>query len=146
MRIITKEPLYTTDFLTKQRYLTGIETGYPRLYREMKGMHSVLIYTTLQEAISGAEIAESALAVVKIQSSASSSSASQTGSWRDGKKSPSTQIDNYNAEGYLLENDTTVDDTDTGSGKEGIPHSKSNPQHRQVNSFVYRLSPDDGRY
>jgi hypothetical protein len=140
MRTLTTHNLHTTDILVIERYLAGIKLGYPTLYNEMRGMHTVLLYLTLAEAISGAQIAESALAVGKMQTTSSSSSHSNN--WR-GNRSSATQLNNFTVEGDALSTDAQYDTSSTSSGKEGVP---SQSHHKQLNGFIYRPSPDDGRH
>jgi Retrotransposon gag protein len=56
----------TEDMLVIDRYLKGIEDGYPVLYTAMKGADTVLYYPSLSAARDGAEVAESELAAKKI--------------------------------------------------------------------------------
>jgi hypothetical protein len=73
MRALTSHTLLTTDLLVIDRYLQGIRVGYIALWNEMKDLHSVLIYDSLGEAITGAQVAESALHAGKMQPTSSTS-------------------------------------------------------------------------
>lgn len=72
MRALTKHTNLTDDIPIIDRFCEGIHIGYPALWNEMKGVHAVLSYDTLADAITGAQVAESALAVLKAQHSSSS--------------------------------------------------------------------------
>lgn len=72
MRALTEHTSLTHDIAIVDRYCEGIRIGYAALWDEMKGVHAVLSYDTLADAITGAQVAESALAVLKAQHSSSS--------------------------------------------------------------------------
>ena len=69
MRALTTHTPLTDDLATIDRYNEGIRIGCPAIWAEMKGMHAVLSYDTLSEAISAAQVAESALSARDIQHS-----------------------------------------------------------------------------
>ena len=61
MRTLTGQTNVTQDIVIIDRYCEGIRIGYPALWTEMKGVHAVLVYGTLNDAIVGAELAETQL-------------------------------------------------------------------------------------
>jgi hypothetical protein len=77
MESLTVHTTLTEDILYIDRYVKGIEIGYPALWEEMKAQSKQSygpVYETLAVAITAAELAESALAVSKIHHSSASSS------------------------------------------------------------------------
>ena len=69
MRALTTQTRNTDDIVIIDRYCEGIKYGWPALWSEMKGVHSVLVYATLSDAIEGAEIAETQVGVKNKESS-----------------------------------------------------------------------------
>jgi hypothetical protein len=65
MRDCSDHDLNTKDILVIDRYVSGIQLGYPSLYTAMKGAEQILKYSTLAEAKEGAEYAEIALHTVR---------------------------------------------------------------------------------
>lgn len=134
MRALTQHTLLTTDLLVIDRYLQGIRTGYTALWVEMKGNHSVLSYESLSDAITGAQVAESALAVGKMQHSPPSSSSSSSYRSRH-----TAQVNNLQGE---------PDTEDTSSPPPRSPAARKEKEGRkvQVNAFVYKPVTEEGRY
>jgi hypothetical protein len=130
MKSLTSHTLLTHDIVVIDRYTRGIQVGYPALWSEMKAQSKQSIdpqYDTLTEAITAAELAESALSVSKIQQSSVSSSH---------HRAHQTRVNNM---------ESTTDDSP--------PHSPVNrrrqkkPSTLTANGFVYRpVSSDEGRY
>jgi hypothetical protein len=130
MRSLTSHTLLTTDLLVIDRYLQGIRVGYSALWAEMKGMHSVLIYDSLADAINGAQIAESALAVGKMQQSSSS---------------PSFRSRHSSAQVNNLQQQTEDEGHTSPPSSPGAPSSKKG-RKPQLNGFVYRPITEEGRF
>jgi len=131
MKSLTNHSILTHDIVVIDRYTKGIEMGYPTLWAEMKAQSKQSFdpqYVTLAEAITAAELAESALAVSKIQHSSVSSS--------HHPRAHQTRVN------YM---ESTTDDS---------PSPPRSPMRRQkktstltANGFVYRpVGSDEGRY
>ena len=129
MRALTQHTVLTNDMLVIDRYLEGIRVGYSALWKEMRGNHAVFSYDTLAEAITGAQVAESALAVGKINPSLSS----HTHRFR----SPmSVQVNHIQSE---TDNSTSPYDSPSNDTYKEAPR-------RQINAFVYKPITEEGRY
>jgi hypothetical protein len=125
MRSLTSHTLQTTDLLVIDRYLQGIKLGYSALYNEMRGMHTLLHYDSLATAITGAQVAETALSAGKIASSSS---------YRSSRHS-STQANN-------MQTDGETDD----EGFTPASSSRGKTKKPQLNGFVYRPITEEGRF
>jgi hypothetical protein len=136
MRALTSHTLLTTDLLVIDRYLQGIRVGYTALWNEMKGLHSVLIYDSLSEAITGAQVAESALHASKLQPTSS------TSGYR-GPRHPPAQVNNL--EGSTDGNGPGAAPASESPSSSGIAKAGGRPR-AQVNGFVYRPVTEEGRY
>jgi hypothetical protein len=135
MRALTPHTSLTTDLAIIDRYCEGVRIGYPALWNEMKGMHAVLSYDTLAEAISGAQVAESALGVVKLQHSSSSIYRARH----------TTQVNNIQTNS----DDSPGVTVDNRSNSDSPPHSPvttKGEKHHSLNAFVYRPITEEGRY
>ena len=138
MRALAPEHgLQTTSLLIKDRYLEGIRIGYPALYAVMLGNDKVLRFETLNDAIEGAQIAESDIAISK-----SERHEPLYGSGR-----------NDNSRGFFANRQQQASDVsnlegDRGEGEkeEGGTSSNANSQRRQLYGFVYRPNSTEGRH
>lgn len=135
MRYLTSHTVNTTDILVIDRYVLGIKVGYDALYKAMLGVQRVLRFETLAEAIEGAHIAEVDLNIGKAsnRSSASSSSSgwpTQQSRYR-GNRAPTEALNNVEGER-----------SDEGEGDTDSPATSK----AKVYGFVFRPSPNDGRY
>jgi len=135
MRYLTSHTVNTTDILVIDRYVLGIKVGYDALYKVMLGVQKVLRYETLAEAIEGAHIAEVDLNIGKASNRSSSSSSSS--GWP-------TQQSRYRANRAPTEalNSVEGERSDEGEGETDSPP----PSKAKVYGFVFRPSPNDGRY
>lgn len=127
MRALTPHTPLTTDLAIIDRYCEGVRIGYPTLWAEMKGMHSVLSYDTLSDAITGAQVAESALSVLKLQHSSSS---------------------NYRAR-HTTQVNSIQSNTDDSPSPPRSPISKKREKKQSTvtaNAFVYKPVTEEGRY
>ena len=127
MRALTPHTPLTTDLAVIDRYCEGVRIGYPTLWAEMKGMHSVLSYDTLSDAITGAQVAESALAVLKLQHSSSST---------------------YRARHTAQVNNIQTDTDDSPSPPRSPLYKKRERKQSTLaaNAFVYKPVTEEGRY
>lgn len=127
MRSLTSHTSLTTDLAIIDRYCEGIRIGYPTLWTEMKGMHAVLSYDTLSDAIIGAQVAESALAVLKLQHSSPSTYRARH----------TTQVNNMQS------------NTDDSPSPPRSPVSRKREKKQSTltaNAFVYKPVTEEGRY
>jgi hypothetical protein len=126
MRDLTCHTALTTDLAVIDRYCEGIRIGYPGLWNEMKGMHAVLSYDTLSDAVIGAQVAESALSVLKLQHSSSSTYRARH----------TAQVNN-------------IENTDDSPSPPRSPISKKREKKQSTftaNAFVYKPVTEEGRY
>jgi hypothetical protein len=130
MRDCSSHDLNTKDILVIDRYVSGIQLGYPSLYIAMKGAEQILKYITLAEAKEGAEYAEIALHTVR-KSLASSRVSGRSAFPTSASRSPAgIEVSNLYGE---LEDDAAA--TSGGEEQPGV----------SVNVFTARPS-SDGRH
>lgn len=127
MRALTPHTSLTSDLAIIDRYCEGIRIGYPSLWNEMKGLHSVLSYDTLGEAILGAQVAESALSVVRSQNSSSSSYRARH----------TTHVNNLQS---------NTDDSPSPPRSPDSRRREKKPSPLTAYSFVYKPVTEEGRY
>lgn len=129
--------LQTTDLLIKDRYLQGIRIGYPGLYAVMLGNEKVLRYETLNDAIEGAQIAESDIAISK--------------SVRHEPHGPGR---NNNPRGFFNHRPHQAPEVSNLEGERGegekeegeTSSSAASSERRQLYGFVYRPNSTEGRH
>jgi hypothetical protein len=127
----------TTEASIIDRYVDGIQMGYPALYEQMKGNKAILEFETLAQAIEGAEVAESNIDIAK---SLLPRSAASSQPWQRAGSRSSTQANHIHSDGCCegeSETSTSSSPSSSGRGKEGSV---------RVNQFTFRPSKDDGRY
>ena len=138
MRALAPEHgLQTTSLLIKDRYLQGIKIGYPALYAVMLGNDKVLRFETLNDAIEGAQIAESDIAISK--------SVRHEPLYGSGR--------NNNSRGFFANRQQQAPEVSNlegergeGEKEEGGTSSSVNSERRQLYGFVYRPNSTEGRH
>jgi hypothetical protein len=138
MRALTTHSVLTEDLLVINRYVGGIRIGYDALYKVILGVHKVLWYDTLQEAIEAAYQAEAAMAVSRIDyrsAAGSSAPSSSAGNRFRGKRQSNDSLNNVEGE---------VSEEGEGETK---PADKTESQSTaKVYGFRFVPGPDDGRF
>lgn len=133
MKSLTSHSILTREIVLIDRYTKGIEIGYPALWDEMKAQSKQSIdpqYVTLAEAITAAELAESALAVSKIQRSSVSSSHHH--------RAHQTRVNHM---------ESTTDDSSSPPRSPVSRRRQKKPSTLTANGFAYRpVGSDEGRY
>ena len=135
MRALTPHTSLTTELAIIDRYCEGVRIGYPALWTEMKGMHAVLSYDTLAEAVSGAQVAEAALGVVKLQHSSSSN-------YRGRHTAQANNIQNNVDDSPFV----TVNNKSNSHFAPRSPVTTKGEEQHSLNAFVYRPINEEGRY
>jgi len=131
MMALTSHTHLTHDLLVIERYTRGIRDGYPALYETMLGRDKFLNYATLAEAVEGAQLAETELAIGKTTRSTSSSSSSFRFPRQSG--SPAVGVNNLQGESQTGEHD--------GTSGEGETHPSANTITTRPNDGRHHLTP-----
>jgi hypothetical protein len=117
MYILSQQTWDCSDTLYLDRYLDGIEKGWPALYTTMLGVEKLPSFVTLREAKDCALISESALNISRsLRSSSSSSSSSHR--YNNNNQRRGVEVSNMFSN---MENDDT--DMVTSTSTEGPPQS-----------------------
>ena len=139
MRRLTEHSAKTRDITIVQKYVRGIEDGYPALYAVMKGVEPILRFATLQDAIDAAEVAEAKVKISQMTPSRATHGAQQSG-WGGahrprqdgGRAQPSESLNSLEGE--------------TSDGDEGREGETARPR-AQLNGFRFITLPsNDGRH
>jgi hypothetical protein len=136
------ESVLTTNILIIDRYVAGIRAGYEALYMMMLGVKPVLRFTTLNDAIDAAQIAEADLDMVKLNNQLPTSSAAAP--WANGRMRPRGGAPTRGAAINNLEGG----DREEGETEDDTPPSRQSSKKAQLNAFVFNpaVQPKDGRY
>jgi hypothetical protein len=130
--------LQTTDLLIKDRYLQGIKVGYPSLYAVMLGNDKVLRYETLNDAIEGAQMAESDIVISKSVRHeplfGSGRGINSRGFFGNRQQQAPALANLEDGRGEGEESDTSSNASSTAS------------ERRLLYGFVYRPNSSDGRH
>ena len=128
MRTLTKHGRSTADIPTIDRYVQGIHDGWKPLWTAMHAGHTVLSYATLDEAITGAEVGEAKINILKTQESSSSYS-----------RSSHSSVNHL----YSMVDDNPFPPRSPVTKKRGKRPSSST---LVANGFVYKPVTEEGRY
>jgi hypothetical protein len=140
MRRLTMHSVQTTDVLVIDRYVLGIREGYQALYDAMWTAQKTPSprFATLQEAIKAAEDAEADLAIIKLNSRGTASSASSGNSrFRGHNRFGNEALNNLQGE------ESSEDGEDTPSP---TPSKVAPKAAAKLFGFRFISLPTDGRF